>query len=186
MAVLTKNQNERTILGEYTKLNSADLYLFATRILEPICEKYFKYGGIKAAVTTKPSKGVRGSNLHRAAFTVKAKSLQLGDSATEKFSVLCKLYRKNSVNDEIFIDFTAIMGGYYKYFAAVIENVVYYLRYDSVIAYQSIMGNNCATKDGKFICVNAEYWIDQSEYKAEINEADMSVYDAGYVRYINN
>lgn len=185
MAIITQQQTQYSILGGKSRINNSDLYIFSTTVLEPICEKYFKYGGIKAAVKTKASKGTGKSGLHRAAFTVTATSLQLGESAKEKFSVLCKIYRKNSVNDEISIDFEAIMGGYYKYFATVIENAVYYLRYDDILRYQQEMGNSCATRDGKFIKVNAQYWIDEAEYRAEISAEDLATYDRGYEKYVH-
>ena len=110
MAVLTKRQNEYTILnGGNSKINNIDLYNFATKVLEPICERNFVYGGIKAKVKTKASTGRGGSDFHRAAFKVTATSLS--DGSKETFSVLCKMYKEDSVTDEVTIDYQCLMGG---------------------------------------------------------------------------
>ena len=183
MAVLTKRQNEYTILnGGNSKINNIDLYNFATKVLEPICERNFVYGGIKAKVKTKASTGRGGSDFHRAAFKVTATSLS--DGSKETFSVLCKMYKEDSVTDEVTIDYQCLMGGYYKYIATIIAGTVYYLRMDDIYAYQEMMGNACVTPNGQFIRVNAEYFIDYAEYRTELNATDKAEYERGYERYV--
>lgn len=182
MAIITNRQNEYTILGNKARINDIDLYNFSTKVLEPICEKYFVYGGIRAKIKTKASQGRAGATFHRAAFKVTATSLS--DGSKETFSVLCKMYKEGNETDEVSVDYTAIMDGYYKYIASVIAGTVYYLRMDDIYAYQQMMGNACATPNGKFIRINAQYFIDYAEYAAEVSPEDMEVYNKGYERYV--
>jgi len=185
MVIEHSKKGENSVLKEYGPnhgLNNVDLYNFATKVLEPICENHFVYSGIKAKVTTKASKPVRGKDLHRAAFKVTATSLQ--DGSKETFSVLCKIYSNDSVHDSVTIDYTAVMNGYYKYIATIIAGTVYYLRMDDIYRYQAEMGNSCISRDAKFIFVDAQYFIDNAQYFVQVNEESMEQYNKGYERYI--
>lgn len=185
MAIEHKHKNEESVLREYGanhQLNSVDLYNFATKVLEPICEKYFVYSGIKAKIKTKASKPKPGADLHRAAFKVTATSLS--DSSQERFSVLCKLYRHDSEMNQVIIDYTAVMNGFYKYIASVICGAVYYLRIEDVYRYQAEMGNSCVVAGGKFIAINGDFFMNEAQYCAELKESDLKDYNDGYQRYV--
>ena len=46
------------------------------------------------------------------------------------------------------------------------------------------MGNNCVSKDGRFIYVSADYFIDHSDYSAPLKSEDITIYRNGYNKYI--
>lgn len=188
-----KNQLYEAIITDIAKIVKSylnegikdyDKYNFVIKILAPLCEKYFKYAGIYGRVTSSLTKATGGKDLHRGSFNVQVKSLNNPKDPGEKFKVLCKIYNEQKQDDTVTIDFEAIYNGYYKYFATIINNTVYYLRYTDVTNYYQMMGNKCVSRDAKFIYISADYFIDNAEYKAELSPEDITVYNNGYNRYI--
>jgi hypothetical protein len=162
-----------------------DKYNFVIKILTPLCEKYFKFAGIYGKVNTSLTKAIAGKDLHRGSFNVQVQSLNNPKDKGERFKVLCKIYNEQKTDDTVTIDFESIYNGYYKYFATIIDNTVYYLNYSDVINYYQSLGNKCVSKDRRFIFISADYFIDKAQYSATLTSDDIKIYSDGYKRYIN-
>lgn len=160
-----------------------DLYNFANKVMVPLCSKYMKYAAY-AKVTVKPvTAGRGGSELHRAAFSATLTSLD-NPKASNKYKVLCKIYNTEKELDAIAIDYNAIVDGYYNLFASIIDGTVYYLDLTDVYRYQKEMGNSCITRNGKFINIATDYFIDMARYSADMEEADIAEYNRQYEKYV--
>ena len=46
------------------------------------------------------------------------------------------------------------------------------------------MGNSCITRNGKFINIATDYFIDMARYSADMEEADIAEYNRQYEKYI--
>lgn len=164
------------------KLQDPDLYIFATKTLVDICSKYIGHAfWCKAEIV--PNKGKAGADLHRASFRAKLTSLK-SDKSSDKQNVLCKIYNENRTDDAVAIDLNAVYDGHYSMIASVIGDSVYYLPISAVLMYQEEMGNACVSKNGKFINVVADYFIDYSAGSYKMEQADIDRYDRDYKKYV--
>lgn len=164
------------------KLNDPDLYIFATKTLVDICAKYIQYAfWCKAKISI--NKGRTGSDLHRASFRATLTSLQ-NDAASDKQNVLCKIYNVNKTDDSVTVDTAAVYDGHYSMVATVIDDSVYYLPMTEIYRYQEEMGNSCVSKDGKFMYINADYFIDYSAGSYKMEQTDIDRYYKDYRKYV--
>lgn len=163
-------------------INDPDLYVFATQVIVPLCMKYAKYA-FYAKVKASAIKGRNGSDLHRAAFKMELQSLN--SDAKSLHRVLCKIYNTNKQDNTIAIDYNAIADGYYDYFASIIDGTVYFTPLSELYRYQAEMGNVCITKGGKYMAVDADYFIDHSTNSYEMEQTDINEYNKAFDRYVN-
>ena len=182
IAKIVKQKLNSNLLNE--SIRDYDKYNFVIQILTPLCEKYFKYSGIYGRIKTSLTKARSGQDLHRGSFNVQLKSMDNPKDPGDRFKVLCKIYNESKLDDTVTIDFEAILQGYYKYFATIINDTVYYLDLYEVQNYYQQMGNNCVSKDGRFIYVSADYFIYHSDYSAPLKSEDRTIYRNGYNKYI--
>lgn len=166
-------------------IKNYDSYNFANNTVLKYCMDYFLLATwTKGKVT--PVKATGNSNLHRAAFTAKIQSLENTNDPGTFMRVLCKIF--NPVNKEyegIAIDYNAIIDGKYNLFATIIDGSVYYLDYSSVIQYQQELGNHAVSRDGKYIYVDADFWVNEARYSYEMKPEDKANYTAEFNKYIS-
>lgn len=174
----------------FYNIKNMDSYNFATTVVEKYCESYFLTAawakGKTKKITAAIKKDKRDTVLHRAAFVVTIKSLENTQDKGETFKVLCKIYNPtNKKEDCILVDYDTIADAKYRYYATIIDGTVYYLDNSAVQQYASNMGNSAvAISSGKyFIKVDTQYWIDNSQYYAEMDADDKAKYNAEFLKY---
>lgn len=165
-----------------TKINDPEAYKFANGILLELCMKYTKWAfNCKTKIT--PIKSRDDSGLHRAAFNVTLISLD-SDKSFDKHKILCKIYKTDKENNTIAIDYNAIVGGYYDIIASIIDGTVYYLSLYDIYSYQERMGNRCITKGGKYIEIDANYFMQHARAEAPMEQEDITRYNNEYKNFI--
>jgi hypothetical protein len=80
------------------------------------------------------------------------------------------------------IDYEAIAGGHYSHIASVIAGTAFYLPVSAIYQYQSEMGNRCISRDGKFINVDGDFFMDNAQWEYNLTDEELAMYNKEYAR----